>query len=230
MIGAMQTIIYLIRHGETDWNLSGRWQGHADIPLNDAGRQQADLLARRLADEGFRPTAIYSSDLSRAYATAHAAGLALGVPVQLYPMLREMDLGAWSGLTREEVAEQYPVEWALLRGGQDIPRGIHGESRAMVRKRARDGIGALADQHAGGTLALFSHGALIAELLRSAATPAQWRQWEHDRIGNSAISIFAIDGPDWSVVSFNDTAHLHQLVPPEEPQPDDVRRPTEGEA
>ncbi len=226
----MQTIIHLIRHGETDWNVSGRWQGHADIPLNDAGRQQAELLARRLADENFRPDAIYSSDLSRAYATAHAVGLALSVPVQLYPLLREMDLGAWSGLTREEVAEHSPAEWALLRDGQDIPRGGSGESRAMVLKRARDGIGALLDQHAGGTLALFSHGALINELLRFAAPPAQWRAWEHERIGNTAITIFACDGPAWRVVSFNDTAHLHQLVPPSQPLPDDLRRPTEGSA
>jgi probable phosphoglycerate mutase len=79
--------VYLIRHGETDWNLDGRWQGHSDVPLNPAGRQQALLLARRLADEGVRFNALYSSDLSRAWDTAVAIGGALGLRPASAPAL-----------------------------------------------------------------------------------------------------------------------------------------------
>jgi probable phosphoglycerate mutase len=156
-------------------------------------------------------------------------GLALAVPVQLYPMLREMDLGIWSGLTRDEIREQYPVEWALLRSGQDIPRG-GAETRGMLRKRAIAGIQALVDQHPGGKIALFSHGALIHELLTYAATPTQLEHWRDERIGNTAIAIFAVGDEGWQIISFNDTAHLHELVPTTEPLPDDVRQPAEGTA
>src|SRR5262245_53202123 len=97
------TVFYIIRHGETDWNLSGRWQGHADVPLNALGRAQAQRLAERLRREDTRLDSIYSSDLLRAWETALIIGDALGVAPRPLPALREIDVGAWSGLTRAEV-------------------------------------------------------------------------------------------------------------------------------
>jgi len=95
------TELLLARHGETEWNRERRWQGHADPPLNDAGRAQARELAEGLVGE--RLEAIYSSDLRRAYETAEIAGAHLGVPVTSDPDLREIDVGSWSGLTREQL-------------------------------------------------------------------------------------------------------------------------------
>jgi broad specificity phosphatase PhoE len=100
------TTILLARHGETDWNRDGRCQGWDDVPLNEAGREQARELAQRLADVPF--DAVYASDLARARETAEIVAAPHGVPVAVDPDLREMDFGSWSGLTATEAAERFP--------------------------------------------------------------------------------------------------------------------------
>ena len=95
----MATLL-LVRHGETDWNASGRLQGHTDRPLNDYGRRQARELADRLSDDGI--AAIYASDLSRAKETAEIVGARLGLPVVVDADLRERNWGSWEGLTPSE--------------------------------------------------------------------------------------------------------------------------------
>jgi broad specificity phosphatase PhoE len=95
----MATLV-LVRHGETDWNASGRLQGHTDRPLNDYGRRQARELADRLGDDGI--AAIYASDLSRAKETAEIVGARLGLPVVIDADLRERNWGSWEGLTPSE--------------------------------------------------------------------------------------------------------------------------------
>lgn len=102
---AAMTWLLLARHGETDWNREGRWQGHADVALNECGREQARELARRLAGEPL--DAIYASDLSRAHETALIVAEVKRMPVVTDPGLREMDVGNWSGLTRDEVARRF---------------------------------------------------------------------------------------------------------------------------
>jgi broad specificity phosphatase PhoE len=100
------TTILLARHGETDWNREGRWQGWADPPLNDTGRAQARELAEQLRATPF--DAVYSSDLSRAHETAELVAAPHGLPVRADPGLREIDVGSWSGLTRAELEERFP--------------------------------------------------------------------------------------------------------------------------
>jgi alpha-ribazole phosphatase len=95
------TTILLARHGETDWNRDGRFQGHADPPLNAAGRRQAEGLAQTVASEP--PDAVYASDLRRAFETAEIVGARLGLPVGREIALREIDVGSWHGLTREQI-------------------------------------------------------------------------------------------------------------------------------
>jgi broad specificity phosphatase PhoE len=89
------TTVYLARHGESDWNVERRWQGHADRPLTERGREQAELLAGRLAD--VKLDAVYASDLRRAWETAQAVAATRGLEVVRLPELREVDVGSWSG-------------------------------------------------------------------------------------------------------------------------------------
>ena len=102
------TTFFLIRHGKTEWNHIGRWQGLADVPLSPVGRAQAEALAKRFADERFSVHQVYSSDLSRAWETAQIVARQLHLAVQPLPALREIDVGAWSGLTRAQIVEQFP--------------------------------------------------------------------------------------------------------------------------
>lgn len=97
------TRLLLTRHGETDWNAEGRWQGHSDTPLNERGRQQARELAAQL--DGI--DAVYASDLSRARETAEIAARDLGIEVRLDPRLRERSFGAWEGLTSAEIEDRF---------------------------------------------------------------------------------------------------------------------------
>src|SRR3712207_2534231 len=108
----MTTLVF-VRHGETDWNRVGRWQGHADIPLSTAGREQAAALAARFLREGRRFDHVYASDLGRAFETAQIIASTLKLPVHPLIELREMHIGAWSGLTSEEIRTRYPREWSL---------------------------------------------------------------------------------------------------------------------
>lgn len=95
------TTLLIARHGETEWNREERYQGHADPPLNETGRAQAEELATKL--EGEPIDAVYSSDLSRAAETAEIVGARLGLPVEHEPGLREIDVGSWQGLTKAQI-------------------------------------------------------------------------------------------------------------------------------
>lgn len=222
----MTTTVYLIRHGETDWNLAGRWQGHADVPLNELGYRQARLVARRLAREAIRFDAIYSSDLARAFQTAWEVGAAVKVAVQLLPNLREIDLGTWSGLTYDEIRVTHPTEIALLEQGQDIPRG-GGETLSALRKRVVEAVDAIANVHAGGTLALVTHGGCIRMLLAHAVSfqGDGFKRFPH--IGNTSISVVRVGSASWEALSINDIAHLEDEHEPDliSAPPDDAERP-----
>lgn len=222
----MTTTVYLIRHGETDWNLAGRWQGHADVPLNAVGLRQAQLVAAHLAREGARFDAIYSSDLARAYQTAWEIGAAVKVAVQLLPSLREIDLGTWSGLTYDEIRSTHPTEIALLEQGQDVPRG-GAESLGALRRRVVEAVDALAHHHRDATLALVTHGGCIRMLLAHAESfhGDGFRRFPH--IGNTSISVVRIGAGRWESAQINAMGHLEDEHDPElvSAPPDDAERP-----
>lgn len=124
--------VLVARHGQTDWNLEGRYQGVGDPPLNDRGRQQAAALAHELAEEGI--THVASSDLRRARETAAAVAAGAGLQAQVCPAFREVDIGTWEGLTAAQVAERHPAELQAWKAGEDVPRGGgERESAAAVR-------------------------------------------------------------------------------------------------
>jgi glucosyl-3-phosphoglycerate phosphatase len=108
------TTLLLARHGETDWNRDGRWQGQSDTPLNELGREQARELAESL--DGI--DAVYSSDLARARETAEIVAARLGVEVKVDERLRERSFGAWEGLTMEEIEGRYAQAHVRWRAGE----------------------------------------------------------------------------------------------------------------
>lgn len=198
------TTFYLIRHGETDWNVSRRWQGHTDIPLNDVGRAQAERLAERLREHGPRFDVLYSSDLLRAWETAQFAGRAIGMEPEPLPALREIDLGRWSGLTRAEIMERDPDTLAQVDAGMDLPRG-GAERFADLVARVSTAVEQLAKKQRGQRVALVTHGGVVRALLHHAAPAA--RAWQA-HIGNTSITTLVHNPRGWDIVSVNDMAHL----------------------
>ncbi len=154
--------LFLARHGETDWNAEGRWQGQTDVPLNAAGRAQALALAARMRREEIASVA--SSDLARARATAEIVAEALGIPgVHTDRDLREQGYGRFEGLTRGESAARFPAEWARHVADWHVtPPG--GERYEELVARVRDAVRRIAEGQPSPALVIM-HGGAIRALL-----------------------------------------------------------------
>ena len=153
--------ILFTRHGQTEWNRTGRWQGHADIPLNETGQQQAQALCQRLRRWPIEK--IYTSDLQRCVQTAVPLATELGIEPTLAPIWRERDVGEFSGLTSEQARGQYPEIWAnAARGKIDPPSG---EPFVEVQARAWQAYETIIAAHSEGMVAVVSHGGLLHALL-----------------------------------------------------------------
>jgi len=166
--------LLLARHGETDWNLAHRVQGHTDVPLNPAGLEQARALAERLAGE--RLVSVYSSDLVRARETAAAVARAQAVEVTVDPRLREKNFGSWEGLTDVEIVARFPD---AVRG-----RWGDGETTEAVAERVIAVLERIRASHSAGPVLVVSHGGPLRAILDHLAV-------EHGPIGN--CQVFRVD-------------------------------------
>jgi probable phosphoglycerate mutase len=159
------TTILLARHGETDWNSERRWQGQADRPLNEVGREQARELAETLTDRAI--DVVYSSDLLRAHETALIVGKRLGLPVSVDAGLREVDVGDWSGRVHSEIEGLDPDGYRRWREGGKGWAG--GESYEEMGERVVAAVLQLAARHPGETVLIVTHGGSIRACRATAA-------------------------------------------------------------
>jgi broad specificity phosphatase PhoE len=157
--------LFLIRHAESEWNALGRWQGHGDPPLSARGREQAVQLAESLTGSGI--DRLLCSDLQRAVETAHAIGSVLKLDPEPTPVLRELNVGRWTGLTREEI-ESSDAELldAFLTEAPDVrPGGPEGETRNELRARVREAVHKLAAADPNGRVAMVVHLGVVRALV-----------------------------------------------------------------
>lgn len=155
--GAAPRRVVLLRHGRTEWNASGRWQGHLDPDLDELGVAQAERAARLLA--ALAPDAIVASDLRRAARTAASLARVTRLPVHSDPDLRETYIGAWQGLTAAEVELRYPEDFSAWRRGDVHVHPGGGETRLEVSARVTAAVRrALADVPPAGLLVVVTHG------------------------------------------------------------------------
>ena len=185
----MPTTIVLVRHGETDWNRDNRFQGHADPPLNDAGRAQARELAADLRGEDF--AAIYTSPLRRALETAEILAPELGLELITDAALKEVDVGSWSGLTRTEVESSFPdgfARWLDYGHGWD-----DGETYDELGGRVVAGLLNIGARHSDVAVLAVTHGGPIRSALAAAKRVAfdEARRSIHI-IGNCAVVPIAV--------------------------------------
>ena len=181
------TNLILARHGQTDWNIEGRWQGHSDTPLNATGLEQARLLAGELAGERF--AAIYSSDLQRARVTAETVARPLGLSVHTDPRLRELNMGAWEGRLVTELPALTPEAWAERQRNPIDSRPPGGESVRELAGRVIPAIASICAAHpAGARLLIISHGLALAVFLCHAHGRPLGEAFEH--IPHNASPVF----------------------------------------
>lgn len=151
--------LLLVRHGQSEWNASRRWQGWADPLLSPEGEAQARAAAARLAGEAL--DAVVASDLRRAAQTAEiVAGILRLGPVEQYRELRERDVGDWSGLTREEIEERWPGAIEAWRAGE-LDRPANGEPDVAFLDRVVAGLERVALDHRGRNVLVVTHGGVI---------------------------------------------------------------------
>ncbi|MCS7003661.1 MAG: histidine phosphatase family protein, partial [Dehalococcoidia bacterium] len=197
------TRLYLIRHGESEWNAQLRIQGHLGGGLTPRGRAQAHATGRRLLRE--RIGALFSSDLARAVETAEIIGQLLEAPVNRDPRLRERDMGAFSGLVWDDVVQRYPTRWRdVFQGDAAAPDG---ESRADVARRMATFARALLDDPPAVRVAVVGHGGSLRSLIAWLLGLDDRHGWRI-RLDNCALTIADVypAGPIFDRV--NDRAHL----------------------
>lgn len=206
--------LWLIRHGESEGNRDKIYQGQNDLPLSARGYEQTALLAERLAAlHQMQPfSAIYSSDLRRAWQTAVPCAEAIGLPLLSHAGLREIDVGAWSGLTFACIQERFPDEWAdsypvmdpdRVRGG--------GESYRQAQQRVLTALCEIVQAHPDQRLLVFFHGGVLQTVLTHVLQmPLPSKRFLHT--ANTSISRLRLraENGDLSglVLGINDTAHL----------------------
>lgn len=201
------TRLILLRHGETEWNLEGRYQGHLDSPLTPAGVAQARALAERAARQTL--SALYSSDLGRAQQTAGAVAESTGLKVTVDVRLRERHLGVFQWLLKAELREKFPDEYRQFKvSGPDyvIPGG---ESSRQGHARVIACLDDIARRHVGQQIAVVAHGGTISSLLRhTLGIPLDApRRFERP---NASWNVFLWDDGKWLLETWGDVSH-HEL-------------------
>lgn len=156
--------VLMIRHGQTDWNIAGRWQGIEPVGLNAQGWEQARALAEHLRERSSIST-IYTSDLPRALQTASVIGSALGIEPQIDIRWREFNLGIFQGYTREQLPIQFETEWRAFREQYWDYVVPNGESRRMFQNRVYSAWEDLMAQATGAEVVVVTHGGSIKHLL-----------------------------------------------------------------
>ncbi len=152
--------VLLLRHGVTEWNDAGRFQGHTDIPLSAAGREMARTAGRALVH--YHPTRLLSSDLMRARETAELVAESVHLDVETDARLREVDVGSWAGLDLDTVGRLEPDFWPALREGRDFRRSPEGESATEAGRRVADAVREYAEASGDDdTLLVVGHGLTV---------------------------------------------------------------------
>jgi len=156
----MTTTLLLIRHGQTEWNLLGKYTGMSDIPLTDKGREQAQRLAVEL--KANPPDAVVSSDLIRARETAEILATPFNLPVHTDPRLREINQGLWEGMHVDDIKAKYAQEFAARQANplEVAPPG--GETVGQVRERVVTAVNDIAQKYPDQRVAIVAHGLALA--------------------------------------------------------------------
>ena len=201
----------LVRHGETNWNVEGRLQGHTDIDLNQHGQVQAAQMARAIKAIDLQFDVLYTSDLQRAAKTAAAIEKLFNTKATVNTSLRERHLGVLQGMRTDEVRVLEPELWE-----RHINRDIHqdlrgGESISKFAERIHAALEQIRQEHAGKTVLLVSHGGALDMMYRLASNQALDAP-KAVSVPNASLNWISHDGNAWKVERWADTTHLDGLA------------------
>lgn len=206
----MTTRFVVVRHGQTQWNVEERVQGHRDSPLTAQGIAQAEAIGERLARDRF--DALVASDLGRAVQTAQRIASRCGLPIRTDPRLRERDFGEGEGLTYGEIDARWPDVFSRI-GAVDPDVTIPGgETRRQFHDRIHHAFEALAREHDGRRVLVVSHGGVLSTLYRVIHDIPVARP-HRIAISNASYNAVVFDADAWALEAWDDVSHLPDAVP-----------------
>lgn len=199
--------IYLIRHGESEWNILRKIQGHKDISLTDKGIKQANLIANRLVHEDI--DIIYSSDLKRAYDTAKIIGNKIGLEPNQRKELREINFGAWEGLSNDIIGSEYKEEIYLWRKEPEKLKIEGGETLKEVQIRALRELENIINTNQDKNILIVSHGVTLKTMILGILDMDLF-YFKNLTINNASLTIIEFREYNKVLKVLNDTSHLKE--------------------
>ena len=197
--------IILVRHGETTWNIAGRYQGQEDTPLSPLGQRQGQLLAQALKDIPI--DYCLSSPLQRAYQTcSYCAELHQLTPIKDARLL-EINHGTWEGVLAEDIQKQYPQEFELWHSSPQLVQMPQGENLEDVRQRVRAAFDEYAVKYAGKTILVAAHDAVNKAIICDVLGLGMEHFWQIKQ-DNTCINVLEYQKGTWRLVLLNSTNHL----------------------
>ena len=201
----MTNTIYIVRHGQTEWNILGKTQGHGNSDLTAKGVEQAELLANSMVK--YPVDYIYSSDLGRAYQTAEIIGNKLNIEVQKTEALREMNFGTWEGRLIKDIIEEDPALYHQWRNEPHLARIPQGETLDQIKERTDAFIKEINEKYDGKHIVLVTHSLCARIMLLSFLNSSVENIYRLNQ-GNTALNIVELRDYGPVVMKMNDTTHI----------------------
>ena len=201
----MTNTIYIVRHGQTEWNLLGKTQGHGNSDLTPKGIEQAELLADSMTK--YPIDYIYSSDLGRAYQTAEIIGNKLNIEVEKTEALREMNFGTWEGRIIKDIIEEDPELYKMWRNEPHIAKIPQGETLSQIKERTHAFIKEINEKYDGKHIVLVTH-SLCARIMLLSFLDSDVKNIYRINQANTALNIIELRDYGPVVMKMNDTTHI----------------------
>lgn len=201
----MTNTIYIVRHGQTEWNILGKTQGHGDSNLTAKGREQAELLAESMTK--YPIDYIYSSDLGRAYQTAEIIGNKLNIEVEKTEALREMNFGTWEGRIIKDIIEEDPELYKMWRNEPHLAKIPQGETLSQIKERTDAFIKEINEKYDGKHIVLVTH-SLCARIMLLSFLDSDVKNIYRINQANTALNIIELRDYGPVVMKMNDTTHI----------------------
>ena len=201
----MTNTIYIVRHGQTEWNLLGKTQGHGNSDLTPKGIEQAELLADSMTK--YPIDYIYSSDLGRAYQTAEIIGNKLSIEVEKTEALREMNFGTWEGRIIKDIIEEDPGLYKMWRNEPHLAKIPQGETLSQIKERTDAFIKEINEKYDGKHIVLVTH-SLCARIMLLSFLDSDVKNIYRINQANTALNIIELRDYGPVVMKMNDTTHI----------------------
>ena len=201
----MTNTIYIVRHGQTEWNLLGKTQGHGNSNLTPKGIEQAELLADSMTK--YPIDYIYSSDLGRAYQTAEIIGNKLNIEVEKTEALREMNFGTWEGRIIKDIIEEDPELYKMWRNEPHLAKIPQGETLSQIKERTDAFIKEINEKYDGKHIVLVTH-SLCARIMLLSFLDSDVKNIYRINQANTALNIIELRDYGPVVMKMNDTTHI----------------------